>query len=304
MSSSVGSEIEATRLVGGDAVRFDFGQRSDLARDHIRRVEIAHEAFVRRMDQQFSTLLRAKAHFDPAGAEQVSLNEYLAALPNPAVVAFVEFGALPGHMLLEVKPETAFNLISMMLGGRVGGFDVRRPTDIETSLLSLIADQIRLPLVDTFDSLLAVDPEVTGFEFNPLLIPVPDQPERALLLAYNVTIDGTGLGQLSLCYPLSTLQPVGEILRQQEPEDEQMSDEPGPLVDVLPSIKVPLSVRLNPVTLPASDLLALEPGDVIRLSHGIDEPVVAVVDDYPMVEGRIGRSGAKVAFEFSNWRTA
>ena len=304
MSPSVSSEVEAGRQPGNDAVRFDFSRRSDLARDHIRRVEIAHEAFVRRMDRQFSTLLRAKAHFNAVEAEQISLNDYIAALPNPAVVAFVGFGALPGHMLLEVKPEAAFNLISVMLGGRIGGFDIRRPTDIETSLLGLIADQTRLPLVDAFDSLLEVQPEVTAFEFNPLLIPAPDQPERALLLAYDIMIDGAELGRMSLCYPFSTLQPVGEILRQQEPEDEPIPDTPGPLINVLPSIKVPLSVRLNPVTLPASDLLALEPGDVIRLSHGINEPVVAVVDDYPMVEGRIGRSGARVAFEFSNWRTA
>ena len=207
-------------------------------------------------------------------------------------------------MLLEIEPETAFGLVSLMLGGRKGGFDVRRPTDIETSLLRVIADQTREPLVDTFESLLTVYPEVTGFEFNPLLIPTTDQPERALLLAYDISIDATEVGRMSLCYPLSTLQPVGEILRQQEPDEELVPDEPGPLVDVLPTVEVPVSVRLNPVTLAASDLVALEPGDVIRLSHGIDEPVIAVVDDRPMVEGRIGRSGAKVAFEFSNWRTA
>jgi flagellar motor switch protein FliM len=148
-----------------------------------------------------------------------------------------------------------------------------------------------------------VYPEVAGFEFNPLLIPASDPPEAALLLTYDLTIDGAALGRVSLCYPLSTLQPVGEILRQQEPDEDAVPAAPGPLVGVLPSVKVPLSVRLNPVTLPASDLLALEPGDVIRLSHGIDQPVVAVVDDLPMVEGRIGRLGARVAFEFMNWRT-
>ena len=88
MSASVGSEIEATSQAD-DAVRFDFRQRADLARDHIRRVEIAHESFVRRMDREFSNLLRAKVQFVPAAAEQVSLNEYVRALPNPAIIANV-----------------------------------------------------------------------------------------------------------------------------------------------------------------------------------------------------------------------
>ena len=302
MSSSVGSEVEPQPEAGDGMVPFDFRQRADLARDHIRRVEIAHEAFVRRMDRKFSALLRVKAHFDPARAEQVSFNEYLRALPNPSIVAFIEFGSLPGNLIFEIEPETAFNLVSVMLGGRKGGVEVRRPTEIEASLLGLIADQTCDPLKDTFDPLLSVEPTVRGFEFNPLLIPASDPPESALLLAYNLTIDGTELGRMSLCYPLSTLQPVGEILHQEPPEEEPIPDTPGPLVDVLPAVEVPVAVRLNPVTLPASDLVALEPGDVIRLSHGIDEPVVAVVDDHPMVEGRIGRSGTNVAFEFTNWR--
>lgn len=303
MTSSVGSEIAAPPDPTGDAVPFDFRQRVDLARDHIRRVEIAHEAFARRMDREFSTLLRSKVHFTPAPAEQVSFTEYVRSLPNPAVVAYIEFGSLPGHMLFEIDPATAFNLISVMLGGRTGEVDIRRPTDIETSLLALVAGRLTEPLIDAFEPLLTVYPEVVGFEFNPLLIPTTDPPGAALRLGYTMQRDGTEIGSLALCYPLTTLQPVGEILRQQEPDEVDVPDANGPLVDILPVVELPVSVRLNPVTLPAAELLALEPGDVIRLSHQIDEPVVGVIDDCPLAEGRIGRSGSRVAFEFKKWRT-
>ena len=303
MDSLMGPETEVVPTdPGRSEVRFDFRNRADLSKDHIRRVEIAHEAFARRMGREVSSLLRVKAEFDLASAQQVTVGEYLRALPNPAVVALVELPPLPGNLWLEITPETAFRLIDAMLGGRGRGTQSRRPTEIETSLLGQFVERALDPLSVTFEPLIDVDPAPAGFEFNPLLIPSADPGDGALLLEYAISVDGHSLGSMTLCYPLSLLQPIGEILHWEEPETGTVTDAPGPLVDVLPGVELPVSVRLNPITMPAVELLDLEPGDVIRLSHRVDEPVVGIVDDRAFAEGRIGRSGQRVAFEFISWR--
>ena len=76
--------------------------------------------------------------------------------------------------------------------------------------------------------------------------------------------------------------------------------DPDPkLVAALHEVPLPLTVRFGAVQLPGADLEQLAVGDVVRLAHPVDEPLVAEVDGQPLFLARPGRRGRRLAVEIA-----
>ena len=71
----------------------------------------------------------------------------------------------------------------------------------------------------------------------------------------------------------------------------------------LPDVSMPISIRLRETAIPASEIAELQPGDVLRLDHKVDQGVLGVVAGLELVEGRMGRKGKNMALQVTNWRT-
>jgi flagellar motor switch protein FliM len=74
--------------------------------------------------------------------------------------------------------------------------------------------------------------------------------------------------------------------------------------DRLQDLTVSLSVGLRPTTVTARDVAMLEPGDVLRLDHRIDEPAIGLVDGVELLEGFVGRRGKRLGIRFLRWRSS
>jgi flagellar motor switch protein FliM len=75
------------------------------------------------------------------------------------------------------------------------------------------------------------------------------------------------------------------------------SPEP-PRINVLPAhlsdVSIDVVARLGSGEVALSDLLALEPGDVIPLQHALGEPLQIVIDDRACMRGMLGRTQGKL----------
>jgi flagellar motor switch protein FliM len=54
----------------------------------------------------------------------------------------------------------------------------------------------------------------------------------------------------------------------------------------------------------ARDVAVLEPGDVLRLDHRIDEPAIGLVDGVELFDGFVGRHGKRLGVRFTRWRSS
>jgi flagellar motor switch protein FliM len=70
---------------------------------------------------------------------------------------------------------------------------------------------------------------------------------------------------------------------------------------LLPDVLIPFAVRLQPSRVQFVDIAGLEPGDVLRLDHGLDDVAVGVVGDQAIVQGRVGKVRNKLALELEGW---
>lgn len=87
-----------------------------------------------------------------------------------------------------------------------------------------------------------------------------------------------------------------EVLAHHVADDQQEVDD-SRMAEICHEVSLPLSFRYSPITLHASDVAALEPGDVICLEHDIDAPVTGAVGERALLKGAPGRVGRRAGVE-------
>ena len=291
--------------------QFDFRRPSKFAREHIRSIEATHELFARRFAGLLTQALRAIVHVEPLAVDQITYEDYIRSMGNPTVLGIVELAPLPGTVVLELSTQMALTLVDRMLGGPGRPVSLRRPTDLELSLVRTLLDHAATSLHETFDTVLQVRPTLGAIELNPHFVQAVAPSEMVLLLTYQISMTAGRRtdGLLTLCYPFSTLQPALDRLEAQGWEGQQSTadapDHPAGaehLLDHLPGVLVDMVVQLQPSAVPALDIATLRPGDVLRLDHRVGEAAVALVDGEAVLEGQLGRLGRRLALQVSGWR--
>ncbi len=287
---------------------FDFRNPSKMARDHVRRLELTHETFQRALGAQLSSLLRTMVRLELLAIDQVTYDEYVRAMPNPTVIGQVTMKPLPGFALIEMSTSTALTLVDRLLGGHGSAGIIRRPTELESALISDLMKHAETALTETFEPLLPVEPVVEGVEFNPNFVHGANPSEMVMVMSYSLAIvqGERSEGLMTVCYPFSMLMPLWEMAPdadEQRPALGMGDPTPQELLATLPEVAVPLSVRLRESEIDASDIASLQIGDVLRFDHKVEESVIGSIAGMDLLEGRIGRKGKNVALEISNWRS-
>jgi flagellar motor switch protein FliM len=296
---------------GRDYQQFDFRRPSKFAREHIRSIEATHELFARRFAGLLTQALRAIVHVEPLAVDQITYEDYIRSMANPTVLGMLELSPLPGTVVVELSTQMALTMVDRMLGGPGRPVPLRRPTDLELSLVRSLIDHAATSLHETFDSVLHVTPALGAIELNPHFVQAVAPSEMVLLLTYQISMAASRRtdGLLTLCYPFSTLQPALDRVEAQGWTDQATEGDPSEkaagaqhLRDQLPGLPVDVAVQLQPSNVPALDIALLRPGDVLRLDHRVGEPAIALIDGEEVLEGQLGRLGRRLALQVSGWR--
>ena len=115
-----------------------------------------------------------------------------------------------------------------------------------------------------------------------LVVQIVAPTDMVLLLTYQIsmTADVRVDGSFSVCYPFPTLEPtMGNLERKlwADPTMRPQTDTSRPFTGVVPELTTPITVRLSDAMMPAEEIAALEPGNVLRLTHRVDEPAIVEV---------------------------
>ena len=289
----------ATSAAPADAARYepyDFRGTAKFGREQVRALQVAHEAFARRVASILGAQLRGLVQVDPMGIEQVTFDDYVRSTPTPAVLGVVDCDPLPAPVVLDLDISLALSVVDRMLGGDGRPTEVRRPTDLETHLLGDVLGGPMQALASTLEAYTVVQPQLTALEHNPQLLQIAGPADLALVLTFRVAIvqGAQAEGVLTLCYPIAALEPIVEQLSRGSGQTE-LTAGPSPLAPLLAETRVDVRVRLGAAQVSAAALAALQPGDVIRLDAEPDEPAVASVGDRQVALGHIGRRGRRLA---------
>ena len=289
---------------------YDFRRPTTFAREHVRSLAVAHEVFVRRFASSLNSALRTVVQMEPVSVEQMSYDDYIRSMPNPTVLTTLTLDPLPAAAVLEMNVQLALVLVDRMLGGQGLPVAPRRPTEVETHLLHELVGTGLGAFAETLKPLAEVTPQIGDVDYNPQLVQVVPPSEVILLLTYRVAIaqGARSEGLLSICYPYSTLGPALAHLSSNlwlDPNVPSNTVEAlEPLRPELPQMPVRLTVEAPAVPVPARDVAGLQVGDVLRLGHPVDHPLLGRAGGADVVAGHLGRRGRRLAFQVTDWRAA
>lgn len=292
------------------ATTYDFRRPSALGRDVLRVLELGHETFARRLGSGWGAELRSLVQVEPLGMDQSTFDAHVHSMPSPNVAILATLRPLPGAIVVDCNVQLALQMVERLLGAAPSGevAPPRRPSEVEADLLTHLADQVVTALGETLEPLLgeALAPELVGLEFNPQLVQVAAPSDPALLLSYRVGVTGgmEANGFLTVAYPGPVLTPLLERMAARRAADhrEQADDAARrTLATTLGETPVAMAVRLNASPVTATDLAALQVGDVLRLDHRADAPARGVVGGEDVLLAHLGRRGSRLAVQVREW---
>lgn len=277
MRTDTGSRAAARRRGGrtlSDLEPYDFRRPTKLSREHARSLQVVAETFARQWATQFSTMLR-DGQVEPGTVTQTSYGKYVAALPAPSLLAVVSSDELQ-DFVLHIEHDLAMAAVDRLLGGRGEADQPARPaTQLETALLRSLLDRVVAELPYAFAPLGALTPRVSGLETNPQFAQVVGPAEALVVIDFAVTV-GEVSGTATLAIPYAGLQP----LLSPEGTDDRSASRTNPAAQQgLSDVPMTVGARMRGISMTSDDVLALAVGDVVRLGHPAESPLLMVAGE-------------------------
>lgn len=281
----------------GAVVAYDFRRPTKLSREHVRMLQMAYETFARRLTTLLTSGLRQVCQVTLHEITQQSYDEYVVGLEPQTLMVPMTVAPLSGTGVLEFSLEAALAAIDHMLGGPGGRQQPRTLTDIETSLVRGLLEQMTGVLRYSLEPIVALTPTMGAIEYNPQFLQAAGATDAVVVGSFDMTV-GSVACRLTLCLPLAPLLPR---LAAQRPKAGD-SDDSGAAVetarrvrDRLGDVPVDVRVRFAPIDLSPARILSLAEGDVLALDHRVGAPLTVEAGGVTFARAIAGRSGSRLA---------
>jgi len=281
---------------------YDFKRPDKFSKDQIRTVSIMHETFARLTTTSLSAQLRSLVHVHVASVDQLTYEEFIRSIPNPTTLAVVDMDPLKGSAILEIDPAITFSIIDRLFGGQGEGAKFSRElTDIEQSVMEGIIVRVLGNLRESWSTVIDLRPRLGGIETNPQFAGIVPPSEMVVLVTLETKV-GEVEGMMKLCIPYLTIEPIISKLSAQywysSVRRGTTTENLNILRDRLATVIVTLTAEVGNMDIAVRDVLALRPGDIIRLdSVRVNDPMPLKVGDRKKFLCRPGALGNKLAVQ-------
>jgi flagellar motor switch protein FliM len=279
----------------------DFSRPSKFTQEQQRRIERAHETFCRSASTQLSAELRTAVELEVLNVAQHTWASALAEMPQATLYGLVGTEPIETTFLLGVELEAVNGMLTRLLGGVDAGRSPERAmTEIELSLARRLFGTLLANLSVTWTELLGLNLVLMGLEPQPqgvqLVMPAG---EPCFVVVIEARSEGAS-STLSLVVPYRSIHPVieklpsthaqGEVVAERDPADAAAVE--ASLAEVATEVRA----EVGAVELRIDDVLAIKPGDVLRLGSA-ELGVTLYADEVAVRRAKAGRSGSRRAVQ-------
>jgi len=281
----------------------DFTRPTKFTSDQERRIKRALETFCRTASTRLSAELRMPLELEVINVSQLTWGNAHAQVPSRSVSCLVEAPDVPTRMLLSAELNLVLSAIELLLGGAGAGDGSqqrdRRLTDIDWALARHFLDRLIAQLSIVWQDITDVELSVGGLDMHletAQTAPV-SEPTLALTIEARMERDSS---TLALLLPFSAIAPVAHRFSSRDDVSAEDAGEAAAVRDAVGRVEMTVRAEVAAVDLPIEQVLALQPGDVLRLHARADEGVTLYADAVPMHRALPGRSGGRRAVQVTD----
>ena len=226
---------------------------------------------------------------------------FVKTIPVPASLHIFQMKPLGGSSLLVIEPQVAFTLIDLIFGGsgreayKVEGRDF---TLIENNLIKRVALNALSDFEKVWEAIIKLDIVYQRSETNPQFAQLVMPSDVVVLLQFEIDM-GFSSGDMTVCIPYSTIEPIRDRLHVSYQADSFEFDKNWPerFAEKLRSAPVTLSVELGRAELSGREIVNLKKGDVIPLEHHYSDDLNIYIEDILKFKGQPGSYKGSQAVE-------
>jgi flagellar motor switch protein FliM len=274
----------------------NFRSAGRLSNENARSLTAIHETFARQLASALDVYLGTAAEVKLQSLDQLPLKDHVAAIPVLSYIVPFSFSTMPGAVIVECDVELMFPMIEVLLGGTgTSENSPRELSEIEEAIMqdvtALIARQAELAWHMPNMAL------VTNHRVkSSLLHQYCPANEKVTLVQFQIEIAGMS-GSFQLVFPASFLN---ALLKQIKLEETQHKG--GLRYFPVPSIRervldcdVEIAAGLPRMKVAVRDLVALQPGCLLKLRTSVRTPGMLTVGGLDIFEATPVRNGSKKA---------
>lgn len=290
-------EESAESIAGG--ADYDFSSQDRIVRGRMPTLEMVNERFARHMRISLFNMMRRTAEVSINGIQMIKFGEYIHTLFVPTSLNMVRFRPLKGTGLITMEARLVFILVDNFFGGdgryhaKIEG---REFTPTERRIIQMLLKLIFEDYKEAWSPVMDVSFEYLDSEVNPSMANIVSPTEVVVISSFHIELDGGG-GDFHIALPYSMLEPIRELLDagvQSDKEDTDMRWSKA-LRDEIMDVPVALNTKFLEVSLPLSQIMDLQPGDIIPIE--MPEHITVLIEDLPTFRAKLGRSRENVAIK-------
>lgn len=284
--------VPLTPVASDDIVPYNFSRPPRVSKDRRANLESIYQRFALSMQGLLASLLRTPLDVVVGSVEQAMFSEFVLSLGTPCAAFTFQLGdRLGGEGAMDLSTDFAFHLVDRLFGGPGDAQNVQRPlTPLEQNVVRNIADRSLALLREAWHDHLALEPKVLGFEANPEMLQITSREDNVLVA--NLEIRSTNFtGFMTMCLPMAAL----ESFLQEKGGSRAHARIDGAAQSrlhveaSLQHAQMSVAARFPTVWLTARQLGELEPGRVLQIGQGTDEPVEILINERLRFEGTLGQ---------------
>ena len=285
---------------------YNFARPSKFGKEQLRTLEVMFESFSRLASSFLTGYLRTATQIEVANAEQVTYNEFSNSLLNPVVLGIIDLGSpiMKGSVILDVSANIGYAIIDRILGGMGDTLKKTREfTEIEKILLSRILSQIVSYLVEPWENVCHISPNLEKLETNSQFAQIISPNEMIALVSLSVKL-GEVEGLMNFCIPHLVVEPIMDKLNTKHwfssQEDEDLSVYRSKVEVGLEDTKIPVSVVVGRTNITVDEFIDLQVGDVITLDSFVNSDFNVMIGKLLKFYAKPGISRGKNAVQITS----
>ena len=278
----------------------DFTRPTKFTTDQERRIRRAMDTFTERANTRLVAEHRTAIEMEVIDVGQFTFANAFAQIPDHSVHIQIDTAPHEGRMLLSAELPVVLVALERMLGGRPDTASRDRElTDIDLMVVQRMFATIVESLSAVWFDVSEMTLEISAVDTQAETVQVAAGSEPTLALTLEARLDGLS-STMALLIPYAAIAPVAAAFSR---HDEEVSTR-DPLVaaavnEGLSHVEVSLRAEVADTQLTLAEILALQPGDVIRLDANADAELTLFADRTPVHHARGGRSGKHRAIQIT-----